>query len=82
MDANLKTVLWGSGPMLGIAAFCIALAVVSAWVPDRWERAGWGEAVVIRICHEVPIVRLPDGTVWARFSWAWRLPVEDASKVC
>jgi hypothetical protein len=82
MDDALKNLLWPVGTMLGIAALCIAAAVVSAWIPDHWQRRGWDDAVLIRICHDVPIVRLPDGTAWARFSWARRLPVEDESEVC
>lgn len=67
------------GLMLAISLAGVAFAI---WVPDRWERAGWREAVVIRLCHKVPIVRLPDGTVWVRLSWALRYRVEDEQTVC
>jgi hypothetical protein len=69
---------------IGFMLFCFVAGMAAAiWIPDRWERAGWREAIVIRICPKrVPVVRLPNGEVWVRLSWAVRYPVEDEKTVC
>jgi hypothetical protein len=57
--------------------------LVLIFIPDKWERAGWREAVVLRICPgPVPIVRLPDGSVWVRLTWSIRYRVENEQTVC
>jgi len=73
--------------MLALMVGSIVLFVSSVFallmIPDKWERAGWKEAVVIKLCPgRVPVVRLPDGTTWARLSWAVRYPVENEKTVC
>jgi hypothetical protein len=61
----------------------VGVIVAVSFIPNKWERAGWGEAIVIRVCPGgIPIVRLPDGSTWARISWSIRYPVENAEKVC
>jgi hypothetical protein len=67
----------------GFWVLLIVSVVAIVMLPDKWERAGWREAVVIRLCPgNIPVVRLPNGTVWIRLSWAARYPVEDEQKVC
>jgi hypothetical protein len=61
----------------------IAGGVFAMLVPDKWERAGWGEAVVVKICpRNTPVVRLPNGEIWVRLSWATRYRVENEKTVC
>jgi hypothetical protein len=64
-------------------AITIAGAIAAFLMPDKWERAGWREAIVLRLCPgNVPIVRLPNGEVWMRLSWSVRYRVEDEQTVC
>jgi len=79
MPEHVKAILF----FLGFVLFSIGLGAAIAMIPDRWERAGWDEAILIKICPgNIPIVRLPDGTMWVRISWSVRYRVEDESKVC
>ena len=65
-------------------ALLFAIAIVAViMVPDKWQRRGWDQAIVLKICPGgIPVVRLPDGQVWARVRWNMRYPVDDAGKVC
>jgi hypothetical protein len=72
---------------LSACAILFAITIVGAIAaflsPSKWERAGWGEAVVLRICPgNVPIVRLPNGEIWIRLTWSTRYRVEDEQTVC
>jgi hypothetical protein len=75
---------WKIIMFFAIASFgSIAFMVTVSLIPDKWERAGWRDAVVIRVCQGgIPVVRLPDGSTWVRISWSIRYPVENAEKVC
>jgi hypothetical protein len=69
---------------MGFMLFCAAAAIAAAvMIPDRWERAGWHEAIVVRLCPKgIPVVRLPNGELWVRLSWAVRYQVENEQTVC
>jgi hypothetical protein len=69
--------------IIGIWVLMIGAVVAFVMIPDKWERAGWREAVLIKICPgRIPIVRLPNGEVWARMSWSLRYKIEDEAKIC
>lgn len=54
------------------------LGVAMAWIPDRWDNA-----TVIKICDGTFILKLEDGSLWARRAGGYRAyRVEDAAKVC
>jgi hypothetical protein len=63
-----------------VAAFGFVIWVlVLTFVPSTQ----WDDAVVVRICHDgTPILKLRDGTIWARRTLAFGYRVEDAEKVC
>jgi hypothetical protein len=64
-------------------AISVAGVVAVTLTPSKWERAGWNEAVVLRICPgNIPIVRLPDGSIWVRLTWSTRYRVENEQIVC
>jgi hypothetical protein len=66
-----------------LTLLAISGVIAVALVPDKWERAGWREAVVLRLCpSNVPVVRLPNGEIWIRLTWSLRYRVEDEQKVC
>jgi hypothetical protein len=74
-----KTIMFFAIVFFGSIAFIVTVSLI----PDRWERSGWRDAVVIRVCQGgIPVVRLPDGSTWVRISWSIRYPVENAEKVC
>jgi hypothetical protein len=59
----------------------IAVLVVSIWViatPSKWDKS-----VALRICRDgTPILRLSDGSIWARQSSVRAYRVEDEKSVC
>ena len=74
----LKMATWGAIIWLvGMIALGLSIAAVIA-LPDKWDKA-----VALKICRDgTPIVRLPDGTVWARRSGIRAYRVENEDKVC
>jgi hypothetical protein len=68
------------GPSLAVATgavFMLSLLVLFA-MPDRWE-----QATAIKICRDgTPILRLADGSIWARRSGFHAYRVEDAQTIC
>jgi hypothetical protein len=60
-----------------VAGF-LALGFAIAWTPSRWDNA-----VAVRICRDgTPILRLADGSLWARRSSALAYRVEDQDRIC
>lgn len=75
---GLRRVLkWWALPLIIPAAFAVLLfSLLSA--PSKWDGA-----TAIKICRDgTPILRLTDGSVWARRSAVLAYRVEDQEKIC
>jgi hypothetical protein len=66
-----------------LTLLAISGVIAVALIPDKWERRGWREAIVLRICPgAVPVVRLPNGEMWVRLTWSTRYRVDNEKTVC
>ena len=74
----LKMATWGAIIWLG-GMIALGLSIVAVLnLPDKWDKA-----VALKICRDgTPIVRLEDGSVWARRSGIRAYRVENEDKVC
>jgi hypothetical protein len=63
--------------LIGVTAVIIFVIAITAQ-PSKWDGA-----TLLKICRDgTPIVRLRDGTVWARRTQYFGYPVEDLNSVC
>jgi hypothetical protein len=70
--------MWGAIIwFVGMAALGLSVAAVIA-LPDKWDKA-----VALKICRDgTPILRLQDGSIWARRNGFTAYRVENEDKVC
>jgi hypothetical protein len=60
-----------------VIAFGMAVGALIAW-PGKWDKA-----VALKICRDgTPILRLQDGSIWARRNGFTAYRVEDWQNIC